>query len=251
MDTRNVPHGALAAVSYRSALLDRDRRMHVYTPPNYGTTTERFPVLYLLHGSGDSDETWSSLGRASAILDNLIAAGRARPMLVVMPAGHTRPTEPVTGAAARAEFVKEFLADIVPYVEKHYRVRADRLSRAVAGLSMGGGHTLNIVIPNMEKFAYAGVFSAGLSGGGAGQPSALDAWETANKTALQNEALRKSMKLIWFSTGKEDAAMANTLNAVSLLKKYSFTPVFQESAGGHTWDNWRDYLILFTPQLFR
>jgi len=249
MDTKDIPHGAAAAVTYHSTVLGRDRRMHVYTPPNYGTTTERLPVFYLLHGSGDSDETWSSLGRASAILDNLIAAGRAKPMLVVMPFGHTRPTEQI--ATSRTEFVQEFLTDIVPYIEKNYRVRADRLSRAVAGLSMGGGQTLNIVIPHMDKFAYAGIFSAGLGGGGAGQPSALDTWESANRAALDNEALRKSMKLIWFSTGKEDAAMTGTMNAVNLLKKHSFAPVFQESAGGHTWENWRDYLTIFTPQLFR
>jgi enterochelin esterase family protein len=172
-------------------------------------------------------------------------------MIVVMPNGHTR-----TGAAAalpeaRMEFVKEFLADIVPFVEKNYRVRAERTGRAIAGLSMGGGQTLNIAIPNMDKFAYIGVFSAGLSGGGAGQPSAVDAWEAQNKAALDNDALKKGVKLLWFSTGKDDPAMANTMNAVNLLKKHGFTPAFQESQGAHTWENWRDYLVLFSGQLFR
>jgi enterochelin esterase family protein len=149
------------------------------------------------------------------------------------------------------EFVKEFLADIVPFVEKNYRVRAERTGRAIAGLSMGGGQTLNIAIPNLDKFAYIGVFSAGLSGGGAGQPSAADVWETQNRAALDNDALKKGVKLLWFSTGKDDPAMANTMNALSLLKKHGFVPVFQESQGGHTWENWRDYLVIFAGQLFR
>ncbi len=250
-DLKNVPHGAVAEVSYESSVLGRQRRLHVYTPPGYSAAADRYPVFYLLHGSGDTDQSWNAIGRAGVILDNLIAANRARPMIVVMPNGHTR-----TGAAAalpeaRMEFVKEFLADIVPFVEKTYRVRAERAGRAIAGLSMGGGQTLNIAIPNMDKFAYIGVFSAGLSGGGAGQPSAVEVWETQNKAALDNEALKKGVKLLWFSTGKDDPAMANTMNAVNLLKKHGFTPTFQESQGAHTWENWRDYLVIFGGQLFR
>jgi enterochelin esterase family protein len=139
----------------------------------------------------------------------------------------------------------------VPFIEKNYRVRAERGGRAIAGLSMGGGQTLNIAIPNLDKFAYIGVFSAGLSGGGAGQPSAVDAWEAQNNAALDNEGLKKGVKLLWFSTGKDDPAMTNTMNAVNLLKKHGFTPTFQESQGAHTWENWRDYLVVFSGQLFR
>lgn len=251
MDTKAVPHGAIAQVHYPSTVLGRERRMHVYTPAGYSAGRDSYPVLYLLHGSGDSDQAWSAVGRAGAILDNLIAAKRAKPMIVVMPFGHTRPGVTPTPPEARLEFVREFMTDIVPFVEKTYRVRKDRLNRAVAGLSMGGGHTMNIVIPNMDKFAYAGVFSAGLSGGGAGQASVVERFETDHKAALENESLRKSMKLIWFSTGREDTAMTGTTNAVNLLKKYGFAPVFQESAGGHTWENWRDYLVIFTQQVFQ
>ena len=116
---------------------------------------------------------------------------------------------------------------------------------------MGGGHTLNIAIPNLDKFAYVGVFSAGLSGGGAGQPSAVENFETVNRAALDNAGLRKGLKLLWFSTGKDDPAMTNTMNAVTLLKKHGFAPVFQESAGAHTWENWRDYLVIFAGQIFK
>ena len=247
-DLKSVPHGAVAAVTYPSSVLSQQRRLHVYTPPGYNATSDRYPVFYLLHGSGDSDQSWSALGRAGVILDNLLATNKAKPMIVVMPNGHTRlPATP----ESRLEFVREFLTDIVPFVEKNYRVRADRNGRAVAGLSMGGGQTLNIAIPNLGKFAYVGVFSAGLSGGGAGQPSAIENFENQHKAALDNAASKKGLKVLWFSTGKDDAALANTKNALELLKKHGFTPTFQESLGGHTWENWRDYLVIFAGQLFR
>ena len=257
MDTKNVPHGSLAQVFYDSTVLGRPRRMHVYTPPGYGSSSERFPVFYLLHGSGDSDQSWSALGRAGIILDNLIAARKAKPMVLVMPAGHTAvPATP----GSREAFVKEFMADIMPFVEKNYRVRADRGSRAIAGLSMGGGQTLNIAIPNLEKFAYIGVYSAGLSGGGGGRGTAGtsgapaapygESWEKQHLTVLDNANLKKGLKLLWFGIGKEDAALGNSRAAADLLKKHGFSPVFHESEGGHTWPNWRDYLVIFAPQLF-
>jgi enterochelin esterase family protein len=130
-------------------------------------------------------------------------------------------------------------------------VRGERNGRAIAGLSMGGGQTLNIAIPNLDKFAYVGVFSAGLSGGGAGQPSAVESYEAQNKAMLDNAALKKGLKVLWFSTGKDDPALANTKNAIELLKRHGFAPVFQESLGAHTWENWRDYLVIFGEQLFQ
>jgi enterochelin esterase-like enzyme len=252
-DTKNVPHGALSQVFYDSTVLGRTRRMHVYTPPGYGASGDRYPVFYLLHGSGDSDQSWSALGRAGIILDNLIAAHKAKPMLVVMPAGHT--ATPAT-PASREQFIQEFLADIMPFVEKNYRVRTDRSSRAIAGLSMGGGQTLGIAVPHLDKFGYIGVFSAGLPGGGgrgASAPPATpygEAWEKQNQAALDNASLKKGLKLLWFGIGKEDAGFANATNSVNLLKKHGFNPVFHESDGGHTWPNWRDYLGIFAPQLF-
>ncbi|MCC7009557.1 MAG: hypothetical protein IT184_12145 [Acidobacteria bacterium] len=136
-DMKDVPHGAVAEVFYPSAVLGRTRRLHVYTPPGYTAGTQRYPVFYLLHGSGDSDQSWNALGRAGVIVDNLIAAGRARPMIVVMPDGHTRTGAERGTPQARTEFVREFMADILPFVESHYRVRAERNARAIAGLSDG------------------------------------------------------------------------------------------------------------------
>ena len=274
-DTKNVPHGAVAAVHYYSTALGGIRRMHVYTPPGYETSRERYPVFYLLHGAGDVDDSWSSIGRAGFILDNLIAAGKAKPMIVVMPAGHVNGAGAAVGGQvpAAAEqgmpgigagpdpFARDFLTDLLPYVEKNYRTLTDRQSRAIAGLSMGGNQTLNIAIPHLEQFAYIGVFSSGIISGtrgaappaGTGTPAAPfgEAWEKQNMAALDNAATKRDLRLLWFSTGKDDGLIATTRSTVELLKKHGFNPVFIESPGAHTWLNWRDYLAQFAPQLFQ
>ncbi len=162
LDTKDVPHGAVSAVTYWSSTLKRFRRLHVYTPPGYESGEGRYPIFYLLHGAFDSDDSWSSVGRAGFILDNLIAAGKAKPMVVVMPHGHTGPFR--FGMPLSGEFEPEFAADIMPQMEKRYRVHTDRKNRAMAGLSMGGAHTLNIGIPHLDKFGYLGVYSSGIFG---------------------------------------------------------------------------------------
>jgi enterochelin esterase family protein len=253
MDRTDVPHGALASVYYRSSALGRDRRMHVYTPPGYETGTDKYPVLYLLHGAGDSDDSWTSVGRANFILDNLIAAGKAKPMLVVMPAGHTGPfsfTAPTPkakdgGPAGNARFEDDFTKDIVPYIEKHYRVEADRAHRAIAGLSMGGAQTLNLLAAHPKDFAYAGVFSSAVIFGKAAD------WETQHKANLDDKEAKEGLKLLWFATGKDDFLMNRTKETVELLKKHGFQPEFQETPGGHTWINWQKYLTEFAPRLFQ
>ena len=276
-DTRNVPHGAVASVHYNSSSLGGIRRAHVYTPPGYEAGRDKYPVFYLLHGAGDVDDSWTSVGRAGFILDNLIASGKAKPMIVVMPAGHvngagaalgappqTPPAANTAGTPRPDPFVTDFLNDLMPFVEKTYRVQTDRQSRAIAGLSMGGGQTLNIAIPHLEKFAYVGVFSSGVLGGGRGrgaapaantpaqpEPPFGEAWEKQNLAALDNASARKGLRVLWFSTGKEDGLIGTTRNTVELLKKHGFNPVFVESEGGHTWLNWRDYLTQFAPQLFQ
>jgi enterochelin esterase family protein len=270
-DTKKVPHGAVATVTYYSTALGRDRQMHVYTPPGYEAGSSRYPVFYLLHGAGDADDAWTSVGRAGIILDNLIAAKKARPMVVVMPAGHTNgPIPGVGGPAVTAppapgqpdDFTRDFMSDIKPYVEKNYRVVANRQNRAIAGLSMGGSQTLNIAIPHLDEFAYIGVFSSGLLGGGRGRGAAPAAgaapappfgaaWEQQNAAMLDNASLKNGLKVVWFSTGKDDGLLATTQSTVDLLKKHHFNVQFTESGGGHTWLNWRDYLVAFAPLLFQ
>jgi enterochelin esterase-like enzyme len=263
METKDVPHGAVASVTYYSKSLGRFRRMHVYTPPGYETGTQKYPIFYLLHGAGDSDDSWTSVGRAGFIIDNLIAAKKAKPMVIVMPAGHTGPfsfERPATGAPRipdfNDDFVKDFVGDIMPYAETHYRVLRERKDRAIAGLSMGGAHTLNIAIPHAEEFAYVGVFSSGIfgivpAGGGGSGPAAGSSWEQQHLAELDNAPAKKGLKLFWFATGREDGLLNTSKATVELFKKHGYEPVFQESAGAHTWTNWREYLNQFAPQLFQ
>ena len=290
-DTKNVPHGSIGAVTYYSTALSTFRRMHVYTPPGYERGNDKYPVFYLLHGAGDSDDSWTSVGRAGFILDNLIAAKKAKPMIVVMPAGHTRRGAAAGGAIGRTatdEFVKDFTADVMPYVEKNYRVLTDRNNTAIAGLSMGGNHALQVGIPHLNRFGYIGVYSSGLLGAfpelgggrrGAPPPAAPSAaapaaapaapaappaaapaapqaptaadWEKENAANLANANLKKGLKVFWFATGKDDFLLTTTNATVELFKKHGFNVVYKETAGGHTWINWRDYLNEFAPMLFQ
>jgi enterochelin esterase family protein len=270
MDTTNVPHGAVATITYYSSALSKFRRMHIYTPPGYEEGKGKYPVFYLLHGAGDSDDSWSSEGRAGFILDNLIAAKKAVPMIVVMPAGHTRGagmgfSQPRPGSATPPdEFTQDFTTDIMPYVESHYRTINDRAHRAIAGLSMGGMQTLNIAIPHLKNFAYIGVFSSGLFGivgqnrpgaPGASTPVAPTAqsfpWEEEHRAILDDAGLKPGVKLFWFGTGKDDFLLATSKATADMFKKHGFAVEFEESTGAHTWINWRNYLNGFAPRLFR
>jgi enterochelin esterase family protein len=256
MDTKDVPHGAVAEVTYFSKSLKRFRRMHVYTPPGYESGQGKFPIFYLLHGASDCDDAWTSVGRAGFILDNLIAAGKVKLMVVVMPAGHTGPftfrPRGESGQPPVDEFAQDFQNDVMPYAESHYRVYTDPQNRAIAGLSMGGGQTLNIAIANPAKFAYIGVYSSGIFGitGGPGGAPAGPSWEEQHKDALANADLKKAVKLLWFATGKDDFLVGTSRATVEMLKKHGFEPVYKESDGAHTWLNWRNYLNEFAPQLF-
>ena len=252
-DTKDVPHGGVAQVTYYSQSLKKFRRMHVYTPPGYEISGNKYPVFYLLHGAGDNDNAWSTIGRAGFILDNLIAAGKARPMVVVMPAGHTGPFRfGGPGGKKTDEFGDDFTKDLKPYVEKNYRVLGDQAHRAMAGLSMGGGQTLNIAFSHLDDYGYIGVFSSGVFGiaGGKGGKGPNKQWEEQHRSALENPDLKKGVKLIWFGCGKEDFLLKTSNATVDMLKSHHFDVVSRESAGGHTWMNWRDYLHELAPLLF-
>lgn len=251
-DTKDVPHGAVSEVTYHSKALQRPRRMHIYTPPGYESGKGKFPVFYLLHGAGDSDDAWSTVGRAGFIMDNLIAEKKAKPMIVVMPAGHTRASgfRPPSTNSTPDEFVQDFLGDIMPHVEKNYRVSTDRADRAIAGLSMGGGQTLNIGIPNLEKFAYIGVYSSGVFGITSTNRTS-PAFEDQHKHILANVKLRKGLRLFWFGTGKDDFLVQTTRATVDMFKKHGFDVIYDETPGAHTWIVWRNYLHDFAPKLFQ
>ena len=255
MDTRDVPHGAVAVVTYYSNVLKKFRRAHVYTPTGYEANQQKYPVLYLLHGANESDQSWSTVGRAGFILDNLIADKKAVPMIVVMPNGHIDQTPPNLGRGAPggpsplsrelADFPSEFVHDLMPYIETHYRTIPDRAHRAMAGLSMGGRQALDVTFANLDRFSAIGVFSSGLLGANAAE------WEKNHLAALDDKKSKEGLKLVWFRTGSEDSLIGNSKTTVDMLKKHGFAATFTESPGAHTWINWRNYLHEFAPQLFR
>jgi enterochelin esterase family protein len=254
-DNKPVPHGDIRNVWYQSSTLGEQRRMHVYTPPGYDQATQKYPVLYLLHGGGDEDSGWSTVGRAGFILDNLIAARKARPMLVVMPNGSlprpanltpgTRPT-PAEMAAFQDRFTNELLRDVVPHVEKNFRVLAGPAHRALAGLSMGGGQTTRVLTTRPGQFAYLAIWSAGLFGGDPAE------YEKQNEAFFQNaEKVNKVVRLLSVSVGDKDFALAGSKALAELFAKHAIKHELKISGGGHTWINWRQYLHELAPRLFR
>lgn len=253
MDTKDVPRGAISEVTYYSKSLQRFRRMHVYTPPGYEKNTQEYPVFYLLHGAFDCDDSWPTVGRAGFIMDNLIAEKKAKPMVIVMPAGHAGPMN-FSRRVRVDEFGLDFVKDIMPYVEKHYRVSNKREHRAIAGLSMGGSQTLTIGIPNLDKFSYMGVFSSGIfgiTGRGFGANSPNPSFEEMYAQQLKNEDLKKGLKQFWFATGKDDFLLETSQATVKMLKKYNFDVTYHETEGGHNWIVWREYLHDFAQLLFQ
>jgi enterochelin esterase-like enzyme len=250
--------------------------MMVYTPPGYETSTQKYPVLYLLHGGGGDEDAWLTMGRANIIMDNLIAAGKAKPMIVVMPNGNATqsvsqgygygptparqsvqaPAPPPVQAAQGAggqrgagrggapqsyagSYPESLVKDVIPFVEKRFRVLAAKDDRAIAGLSMGGGHTLAATNNNPGTFAYIGVFSSG--------PAAVD--ETFQK---QLEAVKGGgVKFYWLGAGTTDMARERTINLSELVKKDGFNTTYREIPGRHYWFLWRDFLAHYAQIAFQ
>ena len=252
MDTRDVPRGAVSVITYYSESLGKFRRMHVYTPPGYEAESDtEYPVFYLLHGAGDNDNSWSTVGRAGFIADNLLADGKAEPMIIVMPDGHTSIFRWGAGGLNMNEFVTDFNADIKPYIEEHFRVKTDRANTAIAGLSMGGAHTLDIAIPNLGEYAYIGVYSSGVFGiNGGAMAGQGPTYQERNAEMLNDDSLKEGLELLWFATGDEDFLLETTRGSVKMFEEFGFEVTYEETGGGHTWLNWRDYLIEFIPMLF-
>jgi len=270
-DVQPVPHGEVRAVWYDSKALGGPRRMHVYTPPGYERGSAKYPVLYLIHGGGDEDSGWSTIGRAGFIVDNLLASGKIKPMIVVMPNGSvTLPgvANPMGGGRGAATpeavaariatiarlhdaFVSDLLTGIIPHVESTYRVLATRDNRAIAGLSMGGAETLRAAPSNLDKFAWIGVFSMGLQEGvNAGVNS--DFVQRNAAFFADPEKTNKMVRLFWIGVGKDDRTVGDGPKRLSdTLKVHNIRHEYHESEGGHTWINWRLYLRDFTQLLFR
>ena len=245
-ETRDVPHGAVGMVRYVAKSLGNARReMYVYTPPGYEKGTGRLPVLYLIHGGGDTAISWSTVGRANDILDNLLAEKKAVPMIVVMPSGWTPSGGQVmTADATKDPFNDELLKDIIPFVEANYRTMATPEARALSGLSMGGIQTLNIGLHNLGTFRYLAVMSSGWI---SEQDREFFYKTEAEKIPKYNSALR----LFWWGWGETDIARTNGLAVIDKFKSQGVRIETRETPGGHTWENWRLYLSEVAPKLFR
>jgi len=289
---RDIPHGNVNMVWYNSPTLKLNRRMYVYTPAGYEDSTQRYPVLYLLHGAGGDEDAWYNMGRASLIMDGLIFDKKAKPMIVVMTNGNANqqmapgfgPVPRVQGAApapaprgaapgapgapaapgARGAapgappavpgapgaapgrggtgmmgglFPESIVKDVIPYIEKHYRVTRNKDNRAIAGLSMGGGHTLAATNAHPETFSYIGVFSMG----------------TRDDITDRLQAIKKAgLKYYYVGCGQADQiCVEGSKNLDALLTKVGINHTFTFNEGGHTWANWRIYLSELAPKLFQ
>jgi enterochelin esterase-like enzyme len=246
-DPQPVPHGTVHMNWYQSESLGVLRGVYVYTPPGYEESKAKYPALYLLHGSGDTEAGWVNAGRANLILDNLIAAGAAKPMIVVMPYG--RPLADVSFVAASGRgptdpdaFSNDVLKDLMPYVEKLYRISAKADDRAIAGLSMGGGQTLQIGLSHLDTFHYIGAFSAAMRG----SPE-----EQFKDFFADSAAANKKLKVFYIACGKTDTLFAPAQSLNDALEKHQIKHVFVASEEGHVWRNWRNYLADLAPKLFR
>jgi enterochelin esterase-like enzyme len=255
-----VPHGTLEKVWYPSPTLGLERLMYVYTPPGYRDSKTVYPVLYLLHGGGGDEDAWTTLGRTPQILDNVIAAGKAKPMIVVMTNGNpgqaaapgvaplkAAATPQSPGAMGQGKFEESLVKDVIPFVEKYYKVIANKDSRAVSGLSMGGMQTMNLANKYPDVFSYYGVMSMGLS-----DMSRFGIKDDPQARIASLENLKKSgVKLYWIGCGKEDFLYKAATDLRKLLDDNKFPYQYLETTGGHTWTNWRIYLSELTPKLFR
>ena len=249
---RQVPHGKVVADAYGSKSLGFQRNLTIYTPPGYDKE-KKYPVLYLLHGSGDDETGWVQKGSSNVILDNLYADGKATPMIVVMPYGFTNPpgkssigrgATPEERKKAAAGFEQDLLTDVIPHVESHYGVIADRDHRALAGLSMGGGQTLRIGPEHCATFAYLGVFSAGL-----GRRPGNQADPTAGYPDAQT--LNANLKLFWISCGDRDGGLEGAKKLDQVLTEKKVKHVWHVDSGGHEWPVWKNDLYLVAQRLFR
>lgn len=253
-----VKHGTVSKIWYNSPSLDMSRRLTVYTPAGYENSTERYPVLYLLHGMGGDENAWSELGRATQILDNLIAQGQAKTMIVVMPNGNVAmeaaPGEsswgfcqPITRLPHTMDGTYETsFPEIVNFIDSSFRTIPEKSARAIAGLSMGGFHSQRISMLYPDMFDYVGLFSAACMPHSDAKPEVYENMEQKLETQFA-----ASPKLYWIAIGDKDFLFEENKNYRELLDKHGFRYIYRESTDGHIWKNWRIFLSEFAPMLFK
>jgi len=266
---RQVPHGSMTTMWAPSTLMKTPRRMFVYTPPGYEGTTTRYPVLYLLHGSGGDEDAWPTMGIANIIMDNVIAAGSAKPMIVVMPnaywselasldlAGPRKGAPPGVGAGGGVQGPPDanetdIVRDIVPFVEKHFRTLPGAVNRALAGLSMGSGITANVGLKRLDVFASIALMSGGMFRGSGETPGGVAAMDRINPAFRTDPAgTDKKLRLLFLSCGTEDPRIDGMKEAADELAARKIKVVFKAYPGEHEWKVWRHSLADLAPLLFR
>jgi len=251
-DVRPVAHGTVVERWYTSKALDQTRRAFVYLPPGYDKSSAKYPVLYLFHGAGGDESGWTENGRANHILDNLMADGRLKPLVVVMPYGYAYlPTAPqASGPDAmkrqRSGFNRDLVEDLIPYVESNFRVYADRDHRAVAGLSLGGGQALGIGLVRTDVFSRVASFSAAIGAVTSAEAGGLD----FKPIAADSKTMNAQLKLLWVGCGTDDTLYKSNQDFSEMLKSNGVKHVWHSSDGAHTWQVWRRYLAEVAPMLF-
>jgi len=253
-----TPHGTVARRWYDSPGNNMTRRVTIYTPAGYETSKEKYPVLFLLHGMGGDEEAWIALGRTAQIMDNLIAQGKAKPMIVVMTNGNV--AQEAAPGESNLGFVKpsmqmeqtmdgkfeETFPDVIKFVESNYRVKAEKSGRAITGLSMGGYHSLHISRFYPNTFDYVGLFSAAII---PNAQATSKVYENIDQTL--DAQMKNGYKLYWIGMGKTDFLYKSGEEYRAKLDKLGMKYIYRESEGGHTWTNWRTYLSEFVPLLFK
>jgi enterochelin esterase-like enzyme len=246
-DFQDVPHGTVRIDYYTSKKFNVPQAVWVYTPPGYDASTTKYPAMYLLHGAGDTEEGWVTTGHANWIMDSLIAEGKAKPMIIVMPYGRPAPsatlnlTAPAPVTEPGITFPNDLVEDVVPFAEKTYRISAKADDRAIAGLSMGGNQTLQVGLSHVDTFHYIGAFSPVVSN-----------VEQNGKDAIADAAgTNKKLKLFYIYIGKLDTLYASNQTFNKVLDDHKIKHTFVETEEWHVWRNWRDYLADFAPRLFR
>lgn len=245
-EARDVPHGSVEINWEKSkAIAGETRAIWIYTPPDYAKTTRHYPVLYLLHGSNDTAAGWTMAGNANFVLDNLLAGGKALPMIVVMPFGHATPfgvPVPQGGTTNDALFEDYLLKDVIPTVEARYRVSPGRENRAIAGLSMGGGQSLRIGLGHLDLFSAIASFSGAVPAD----------FETRFAALLQDyNGTNQKIKTLFIGCGQQDSLFGRSKNLSELLTKYQVRHTFHPIDGVHNYTVWRKYLAEYAPLLFR
>lgn len=258
---KNVPHGNVINTWYKSDKLNMNRRMTVYTPPGYNNNDEKYPVLYLLHGSGGDEEAWITLGALAQVMDNLIAEGKAKPMIVVMPNGNpskeAAPGETFENLSYTPSMsnsmpgykdgtYEDAFGEIIDFVDTNFKTKRDKANRAIAGLSMGGFHSLYVSANMPNMFDYVGLFSPGVSVNGVKEDAPT--YQNLDKKLL--ELKKDGYKLYWIGCGSDDFLYQDISDYRSKLDSLNFSYTYIESTRGHIWSNWREYLLTFIPQLF-